>query len=234
MSDTGLNGDQNYREEKAPLLRKVIARRMLESKTTIPHFYLTVDINPQNLIDLRKEFNANGTKKVSFNDIIIKAVAVDLKNHPECNVSYIDDMIRSYQTIDICLAVSVDGGLLTPKVTNCDKKSILEINEDTTLLIEKARNKRLRPREGMGGSFTISNLGMFDIEEFIAILNPPQPMILSVGSIREIPVVENGKISIGKRMKMTLSSDHRALDGAMSAVFLTDLKNILENPREHV
>jgi pyruvate dehydrogenase E2 component (dihydrolipoamide acetyltransferase) len=234
MSDTGLNGDQNYREEKAPLLRKVIARRMLESKTTIPHFYLTVDINPQNLIDLRKEFNANGTKKVSFNDIIIKAVAVDLKNHPECNVSYIDDMIRSYQTIDICLAVSVDGGLLTPKVTNCDKKSILEINEDTTLLIEKARNKRLRPREGMGGSFTISNLGMFDIEEFIAILNPPQPMILSVGSIREIPVVENGNIFIGKRMKMTLSSDHRALDGAMSAVFLTDLKNILENLREHV
>lgn len=234
MSDTGMNGDQNYSEEKAPLLRKVIARRMLESKTTIPHFYLTVDINPQNLIDLRKEFNANGTKKISFNDIIIKAVAVGLKNHPECNVSYIDDMIRSYQTIDICLAVSVDGGLLTPKVTNCDKKSILEINEDTTLLIEKARNKRLRPREGMGGSFTISNLGMFDIEEFIAILNPPQPMILSVGAIREIPVVENGKISIGKRMKMTLSSDHRALDGAMSAVFLTDLKNILENPREYL
>ncbi len=234
MSDTGLNGDTNYREEKAPLLRKVIARRMLESKTTIPHFYLTIDVDPQNLIDLRKEFNAKGTKKISFNDIIIKAVAVNLKNHPECNVSYIDDMIRSYQTIDICLAVSVDGGLLTPKVTECDKKSILEINEDTTLLIEKARNKRLRPREGMGGSFTISNLGMFDIEEFIAILNPPQPMILAVGAIREVPVVENGKISIGKRMKLVLSSDHRALDGTMSAVFLTDLKNILENPREYV
>ena len=127
MSDTGLNDDQNFREEKAPLLRKVIARRMLESKTTSPHFYLTVDIDPQNLIDLRKEFNADGTKKISFNDIIIKAVAVNLKNHPECNVSYVDDMIRSYQTIDICLAVSVDGGLLTPKITNCDKKSILKI-----------------------------------------------------------------------------------------------------------
>jgi pyruvate dehydrogenase E2 component (dihydrolipoamide acetyltransferase) len=146
----------------------------------------------------------------------------------------VDDNIRYYDTANVCLAVAIDGGLLTPAIRNCERKSIEEINEDATQLIEKARNKKLRPRESMGGTFTLSNLGMFGIEEFIAIVNPPQALILAVGAIREIPVVEDGKITKGKRMKMTLSCDHRAVDGAMAADFLNDLRLVLEDPKAHL
>jgi pyruvate dehydrogenase E2 component (dihydrolipoamide acetyltransferase) len=237
--ESSMNGlppheEHNYHDESAPLLRKVIAKRMLESKTTAPHFYLTVSVDMQKVIDLRSKYNADGKWKISFNDIIIKAVALTLAGHPECNVSYVDDMIRYYHTIDISLAVAIDGGLLVPVIRNCEKKSVFEINEEATVLIEKARTRKLRPREGMGGSFTLSNLGMFGIEEFIAILNPPQAMILAVAAIRELPVVSEGTLAVGKRMTMTLSSDHRALDGAMSARFLQDLKVILENPEERI
>jgi pyruvate dehydrogenase E2 component (dihydrolipoamide acetyltransferase) len=207
---------------------------MLESKVTAPHFYLTLSVDMQKVIDLRNRFNTDGTRKISFNDIIIKSIALTLEKHPECNVSYIDEKIRHYHTIDISLAVAIEGGLLVPVIRNCDRKSVFEINEESNILIEKARNRKLRPREGMGGSFTLSNLGMFDIEEFIAILNPPQAMILAAGAIKEVPVVVDGKIEIGKRMKMTLSSDHRALDGAMSAQFLKDLKEILETPEVYM
>jgi pyruvate dehydrogenase E2 component (dihydrolipoamide acetyltransferase) len=224
--------EARYHDENAPLLRKVIAKRMLESKQTAPHFYLTVDVDMQNLIGMRNELNENGKKKISFNDIIIKAIALTLKNHPDCNVSYVDDKIRYYEDINVCLAVAIEGGLLTPAIRNCDKKSIFEINEESTSLVEKARNRKLRPRESMGGTFTLSNLGMFGIEEFIAIVNPPQALILAVGAIREIPVVTDGSIVVGRRMKMTLSCDHRAVDGAMGAGFLKDLKEILENPRD--
>jgi pyruvate dehydrogenase E2 component (dihydrolipoamide acetyltransferase) len=224
----------DFTDEKAPLLKRVIAKRMLESKTTIPHFYLSIDVDVHNLIELRKEFNADGTKKISYNDMMLKAIGLTLVEHPECNVSFVDEMIRQYKNVDVCLAVSVEGGLLTPKVTDCDKKSVFEINAAVQELIAKARNKRLRPKEGMGGSFTLSNLGMFAIEDFIAILNPPQPMILAVGAIREVPVVEDGKITVGQRMKMNLSCDHRVLDGAMCAVFLTDLKKKLENPKPSI
>ncbi len=188
----------------------------------------------KNLIDMRNELNENGSKKISFNDIIVKAIALTLKNHPDCNVSYVDDKIRYYEDINICLAVAIEGGLLTPAIRNCDQKSILEINEESASLVEKARNRKLRPRESMGGTFTLSNLGMFGIEEFIAIVNPPQALILAVGAIRETPVVNEGSIVVGRRMKMTLSCDHRAVDGAMGAGFLKDLKEILENPREHI
>jgi pyruvate dehydrogenase E2 component (dihydrolipoamide acetyltransferase) len=234
MGETGMQEEQNFSDESAPLLRKVIAKRMLESKLTAPHFYLTVSVDMQPIIDLRNEFNADGKRKISFNDIIVKTIALTIEKHPECNVSYVDDKIRSYHSIDISLAVAIEGGLLVPVIRNCDKKSVFEINEEANILIEKARNRKLRPREGMGGSFTLSNLGMFDIEEFIAILNPPQAMILAVGAIKEIPIVVDGKIVIGKRAKMTLSCDHRAVDGAMCAVFLTDLKQIMENPREYI
>jgi pyruvate dehydrogenase E2 component (dihydrolipoamide acetyltransferase) len=193
-----------------------------------------VGVDMQNIMNIRNKFNADGKRKISFNDIIIKAIALNLQKHPECNVSYGDDKIRSYHTIDISLAVSIEGGLLVPVIRNCGEKSVFEINEEASILVEKARNRKLRPREGMGGSFTLSNLGMFDIEEFIAILNPPQPLILAVGAIKEVPVVVDGKITIGKRMKMTLSCDHRAVDGAMGAVFLTDLKEIMENPQKYI
>jgi len=224
----------SYRDEKAPLLRKVIAQRMLESKQTVPHFYLTIDVDVKNLIAFRGELNQGRERKISFNDIIIKAIASMLTKHPNCNVSYIDDNIRYYDAANVCLAVAIDGGLLTPAIRDCANKSIEEISDDAAVLVEKARNKKLRPRESMGGTFTLSNLGMFGIEEFIAIVNPPQALILAVGTIREIPVVEDGKVVIGKRMKMTLSCDHKAVDGAMAAEFLTDLKEVIEDPKQHL
>jgi len=219
-----------YREEDAPLLRKVIAKRMLESKLTIPHFYLTVDVDMQKTVDLRAQLNADRTQKISFNDILIKSIALVMHEHPECNVSYVDDRIRYYDAVNICLAVAIEGGLLTPALRNCEKKSLFEISEDARVLVEKARNKKLRPRESMGGTFTLSNLGMFGIEEFSAIVNPPQALILAVGAIREVPVIADGKIVPGKRMKMTLSCDHRAVDGAMAAGFLADLRQVVEDP----
>ena len=234
MSDANANGAPEYTEENAPLLRKVIGKRLLESKLTIPHFYLTVDTDMKNMIDLRKELNSPGTVKISYNDIIIKAIALVMLNHPECNVSFVDDKIRYYKNINVCVAVAVEGGLLTPAVRNCEEKTLFNINEESSVLVEKARNKKLRPRESMGGTFTLSNLGMFGIEEFIAIINPPQAMILATGAIREVPVVEDGAVKIGWRMKMTLSCDHRAVDGSIGALFLSELKSILENPKEHV
>ncbi len=234
MSEANANQAPEYSEENAPLLRKVIGKRLLESKLTIPHFYLTVDTDMKNMIDLRNELNSSGTIKISYNDIIIKAVALVMLNHPECNVSYIDDKIRCYKNINVCIAVAVEGGLLTPAVRNCEEKTLFNISEESGVLVEKARNKKLRPRESMGGTFTLSNLGMFGIEEFIAIINPPQSMILTTGAIREVPVVEDGTVVIGRRMKKTLSCDHRAVDGSMGALFLSELKSILENPKEHV
>jgi pyruvate dehydrogenase E2 component (dihydrolipoamide acetyltransferase) len=234
MSEANVNGAPEYTEENAPLLRKVIGQRLLESKLTTPHFYLTVDTDMKNMINLRNELNSSGSVKISYNDIIIKAAALVFKNHPECNVSYIDDKIRYYKNINICLAVAVEGGLLTPAVRNCEEKSLFDINEEASVLVEKARHKKLRPRESMGGTFTLSNLGMFGIEEFIAIINPPQAMILATGAIREVPIVEDGNITVGQRMKMTLSCDHRAVDGSIGASFLSELKSILENPKEHV
>lgn len=232
--DRASSHEPGYHEEKAPLLRKVIAHRMLESKQTVPHFYLTVDLNVSPLIAFRSSLNEGREQKISYNDIIIKAVALMLMKHSGCNASYLDDSIRYYETANVCLAVSIDGGLLTPAIRNCERKSIEEINRDAVQLIEKARNKKLRPRESLGGTFTLSNLGMFGIEEFIAIVNPPQALILAVGAIREVPVVENGSITAGKRMKMTLSCDHRAVDGAMAADFLNELRAVLEDPKAHL
>ncbi|MGA2480502.1 MAG: 2-oxo acid dehydrogenase subunit E2, partial [Spirochaetia bacterium] len=165
-----------------------------------------------------------------YNDIIMKAIASLMAKHPVCNASYVNDKIRYYAEVNICLAVAVEGGLLTPAVRQCEKKSIVEISEESRALVEKARTKRLRPRESMGGTFTISNLGMFGIEEFGAIINSPQGLILAVGALRETPVVRAGNIEIGKRMKMTLSCDHKVVDGAVGAAFLADLKAVLEDP----
>jgi len=220
----------SFREVEATPIRKIIAKRMVESKTTIPHFYLTLDIDMQRMIDFRSRLNRQGEIKISYNDLIIKAAAEILKDHPECNVSYIDNRLRYYKNVNISLAVAVEGGLLTPTVHECEKKSIREINREVTELIEKARRIRLRLREQTGGTFTLSNLGMFGIEEFYAIVNPPQAMILAVGAIRDVPVVSDGKIVAGKRMKASLSCDHRAVDGAIGAMFLSELKNIIEDP----
>jgi pyruvate dehydrogenase E2 component (dihydrolipoamide acetyltransferase) len=221
-----------YTEEDASPIRKIIAKRMLDSKRNAPHFYLSVDTDMEPCISFRSKRNSEGKRKISFNDIIMKAVAVCLCKYPDCNVSYDEEKIRYYKGVNISLAVSVEGGLLTPTVTDCEKKSLETIHDESAALIEKARNRKLRPRDWMGGTFTISNLGMFGIEEFIAILNPPQAMILAAGAIRDVPVINNGEIIAGKRMKMVLSCDHRAVDGAQGALFLSELKTVLEDPEK--
>ncbi len=228
MSDAG--GEAPYREEEPSLLRKAIARRMSESKLTAPHFYLTVDLEAERLLELREALNAGREQKVSFNDILLKAIAQALLAHPECNVAWIDQKIRRYEQANLCLAVAIPGGLLTPVVRNCEKKDVLEISAEAGALVAKARDRKLRPHESMGGTFTLTNLGMYGIEQFTAILNPPQALILAVGSIRETPVVKDGSLGIGKRMKMTLSCDHRVVDGVMGAAFLAELKSLLEDP----
>ena len=226
----GLTWEPEYREEEASALRKAIAAKMTESKTTVPHFYLTVDVDAEPLINFRNKLNKSSEKKIGYNEIIMKAIAWSYKNNPEYNVAYFDGKLHYYKEVNISLAVAVEGGLLTPTIKGCDEKSIEQISLEMNELVEKARNKKLRARDQMGGVITLTNLGMYGIEEFMAIVNTPQSMILAVGAIREVPVVKGGEIQPGKRMKMTLSVDHRALDGAMASIFLMDIKKALEDP----
>ncbi len=227
-----LRVEPDYREEEVTPLRKAIASKMVESKRNVPHFYLTVDVDAENLVKFRKGLNKGGEVKVSFNDIIMKAIAESFGKYPEYNVAYVDEKLHYYSEVNISLAVAVDNGLLTPTVKGCDSKNIYEISKESSNLIEKARNKKIRASEQMGGVITLTNLGMFGIEEFSAIINTPQSMILAVGAIRDEAVVKDGNIVPGKKMKMTLSVDHRALDGAMASVFLAEVKRLLENPDE--
>jgi pyruvate dehydrogenase E2 component (dihydrolipoamide acetyltransferase) len=227
-------GAPEYIETSAPLLRKVIGKRLLESKLTIPHFYLFDEVNMEKAARLRKVLNKDGKNRISYNDIIVKAGALALVEYPGCNVSYEDDKIRQYSAANINIAVSIEGGLLIPVLRNCEQKSLFQISEEAKVLVEKARSKKLRPREGMGGTFTISNLGVFGLEGSFSIINPPQALILTTGVIKDVPVVEDGKITIGLRMKMTLSCDHRAVDGAIGAEFLAYVKKILEDPEEYM
>jgi pyruvate dehydrogenase E2 component (dihydrolipoamide acetyltransferase) len=223
-----------YEEVVAPTIRKVIAQRLLESKLTIPHFYLFDEIDMEEAVLLRGELNNTGDVKINFNDMIVKAVTVGLEMHPECNVSYADGKIRRYQEININIAVAIEGGLLVPVLRNCREKSLSDISRETKEIVQKARNKKLRPREGLGGTFTISNLGVFGLDGSFSIINPPQAMICTTGAIKETPVVREGSLAVGTRMKVTLSCDHRAVDGAVGALFLADLRKILENPREYL
>ena len=229
-----------YAEEPASSVRKVIAKRMLESKLTIPHFYLFDTVDMQNAVALRSKLNAaaggdgvnEGAPRISFNDMIVKAAAAVLARHPECNASYVDDKIRRYRQVNINIAVATDAGLLVPTLRNCDTKSLREISEETKALAEKARSRKLRPREMMGGTFTISNLGVFGLEGSFSIINPPQALILTTGAIREAPVARGGVLAVGTVMKVTLSCDHRAVDGAAGAAFLADFKKEMEGWRD--
>jgi pyruvate dehydrogenase E2 component (dihydrolipoamide acetyltransferase) len=224
----------DYTETSAPLLRRVIGKRLLESKLTIPHFYLFDEVDMENAARFRNQLNSGPEGRISYNDIIVKAGALALVRYPECNVSYQDDRIRQYKSVNINIAVSIEGGLLIPVLRNCEKKNLFQISEEAKALVEKARSKKLRPREGMGGTFTISNLGVFGLEGSFSIINPPQALILTTGVIKEVPVVRDGKITPGLRMKITLSCDHRAVDGAIGAEFLAYVKAILEDPEEHM
>lgn len=221
---------QNYEDVPVSQMRKAIARRLGESKFTNPHFYETIDIDMKKAIDVRKSLNAMDDVKVSFNDMVVKACAVALKRHPKINSSWLGDVIRIHHDVHVAVAVAVEDGLLTPVVRNTDTKGYAAIGAEVKELAAKARDKKLQPDEMEGSTFTISNLGMFGIDEFTAIINPPNACILAVGGIRDVPVVENGEVVPGKRMKVTLSSDHRVVDGASAAEFLNTLRQLLENP----
>ncbi len=220
----------SYDEVNVSQMRKTIARRLSESKFSAPHFYLTMDIDMDNAIDARKRINAVAPQKISFNDFVIKACAVALKQHPVINSSWAGDTIRRNHEINIGMAVAVDEGLLVPVIRNADQKGLATINTQAKEFAGKARDKKLQPSEWEGNTFTISNLGMFGIEEFTAIINAPDACILAVGGIKQVPVVKEGAVVPGNVMKVTLSCDHRVVDGASGAAFLNTVKDILENP----
>lgn len=215
---------------KISQMRKAIARRLSESKFTNPHFYETVDIDMEPAMEARAKLNEVSDVKISFNDIVVKACAHALRRHPDVNSSWLDDVIRKHGDVNIAVAVAIDEGLMTPVINHCDKKNLRQISAETRELAGLARDRKLQPEQMEGSTFTISNLGMFGIEEFTAIINPPNACILAVGAIRDVPVVKNGEVVPGKRMKVTLSSDHRVVDGAKSAQFLNTLRQMLESP----
>lgn len=226
--------EPQYEEITVTSIRKVIAQRLLESKRTIPHFYLFDEFDMEEVVRFRDELNSSAPSKISFNDMIVKSVAVALDWHPECNVSYAGGRLRRYREININIAVAIEGGLLVPVLRNCEGKSLAQISRDTKEIVDKARSKKMRPREGLGGTFTISNLGVFGLDGSFSIINPPQAMIFTTGAIKQKPVVKAGELAVGTRMKVTLSCDHRAVDGAVGAQFLSDLRNIMEHPRDHL
>jgi len=227
---TAMVGVESYTEEPISQMRKTIARRLAESKFTAPHFYLTVEILMDKAMEARTAINEIATSKVSFNDIVIKAVSASLRKHPKINSSWLGDKIRYNNHIHIGVAMAVEDGLLVPIVKFADNKSLSQISAEVKVYGQKAKEKKLQPQDWEGNTFTISNLGMFGIDSFTAIVNPPDACILAVGGIKEQPVVKNGKLEIGNIMKLTLSCDHRVVDGASGAAFLQTLKAYLENP----
>lgn len=215
---------------KISQMRKTIARRLAESKFTNPHFYETIDIDMEHAIKARNRLNEISDVKISFNDIVVKACAAALRKHPYVNSSWMDDVIRQHGDVNIAVAVAIEEGLMTPVIDHADKKNLRQISTETRELAGLAKDRKLQPEQMEGSTFTVSNLGMFGIEEFTAIINPPNVCILAVGAIRNVPVVKDGEVVPGKRMKVTLSSDHRVVDGAKAADFLNTLRELLENP----
>lgn len=225
-----------YETESISQMRKTISRRLSQSKFTAPHFYLTVDVDMAEAISARQRLNELAEEqdrpRISFNDLITKAAAVALTQHPQVNSSYLADEgeIRYYKQVHVGIAVAIEAGLITPVIRNADRKGLAQIAEETRTLAERARNRELQPEEFEGSTFTTTNLGMFGIEEFTGIINPPNACILAIGAIRDEAVVENGAVVPGKRMKMTLSCDHRIVDGATGADFLKTVQHYLEEP----
>jgi pyruvate dehydrogenase E2 component (dihydrolipoamide acetyltransferase) len=221
---------ESYTDETISQMRKTIARRLAESKFTAPHFYLTISLDMDNAIEARKTMNATGDVKISFNDMVVKSVAMALRKHPNVNSSWLGDVIRRNNHVHIGVAVAVEDGLLVPVVRFADTKGLAQLGDEVRVLAKKAKEKKLQPAEWEGNTFTISNLGMFGIEQFTAIVNPPDSCIMAVGGISQEPVVKNGQIVVGNIMKVTLSCDHRVVDGATGAAFLQTFKNYMENP----
>ncbi|HLZ16585.1 MAG TPA: pyruvate dehydrogenase complex dihydrolipoamide acetyltransferase [Cyclobacteriaceae bacterium] len=223
-------GQESFEDVPVSQMRKTIAKRLAESKFSAPHFYLTMEINMDRAVEARKSMNEISPVKISFNDMIIKAVAAALRQHPDVNVSWLGDKIRKNHHIHIGVAVAVKDGLLVPVIRFAENKSLSHIAVEVKDLAQKAHDKKLQPVDWEGSTFTISNLGMFGIEEFTAIINPPDACILAVGGIKETAIVKNGQLVPGNVMKVTMSCDHRAVDGAVGSAFLKTLKGLLEDP----
>lgn len=223
-------GTESYDEVPVSQMRKVIARRLSDSLFTAPHFFLTMEINMDKVNEARKTINADGNVKISVNDFIVKAVAGALRKNPQVNSSWLGDKIRYNHHIHVGIAVAIEDGLIVPVVKFADNKSLSHISAEVKQLADKAKNKKLQPNEFEGNTFTISNLGMFGIDQFTAIINPPDACILAVGGSKETVIVENGQMKVATVMKVTLSCDHRVVDGAVGASFLKTLKELLENP----
>jgi pyruvate dehydrogenase E2 component (dihydrolipoamide acetyltransferase) len=218
--------------EDVPLtqIRKTIAKRLSQSIGPIPTFYLTTEVDMERAVEAREALLAAGGEKVSFNDIVLKAVALALRQHPECNAWWQDDHIRYWNEVHVSMAVAIEEGLITPVIRHTDLKSLREIAAESRDLAGRARERKLKPEEYTGGTFSVSNLGMLDIDEFTAIINPPEAGIIAVGRMVEQPVVHEGAVAIRRRMRLTMSCDHRMIDGATGARFLQTLKRMLENP----
>ncbi|HEY4336324.1 MAG TPA: pyruvate dehydrogenase complex dihydrolipoamide acetyltransferase [Puia sp.] len=223
-------GQVSYDEVPVSQMRKIIAKRLAESKFTAPHFYVTMSIDMDNAVESRARLNEVSPVKISFNDLVLKAVAVALKQHPAVNSSWLGDKIRINHHVNIGVAVAVEDGLLVPVVRFADTKTLSQIATEVKDFAQRAKNKKLQPADWEGSTFTISNLGMFGVDEFTAIINPPDACILAVGAIQNIPVVKNGAVVAGHIMKLTLSCDHRVVDGATGSAFLQTLKGLLEEP----
>ena len=211
-------------------MRRTIAKRLAESMYTAPHFYVTVEIDMDAAVSLREQLVRAEDVKVSYNDLVLKACAKALTRFPTVNASWTGEAIKTHADVHLGVAVSLAEGLITPVVRNADRKHVVEISREVKELAARAREKRLKPEEFTGSTFTISNLGMFDVTEFTAIINPPESCILAVGAVRKVPVVRDDQLAVGHRMKVTLSSDHRVVDGALAAQFLAEVRRLLENP----
>jgi len=223
-------GEESFEEIAVSQMRKTIAKRLAESKFTAPHFYVTMEINMDKAIEARKSMNEISPVKISFNDMVIKAVAAAIRQNPDVNVSWLGDKMRKNHHINIGVAVAVKDGLLVPVIRFADNKSLSHIAVEVKDLAQKAHDKKLQPSDWEGSTFTVSNLGMFGVEDFTAIINPPDACILAIGGIKETAIVKNGQLVPGSVMKVTLSCDHRAVDGAVGAAFLKTLKGLMEDP----
>lgn len=225
-------GEREFEDKELSTIRKTIAARMVQSKAPIPHFTVTVEVDMGAALELRKSLNAieAQAEKLSVNDIIIKATALALQRHPAINAAYNDGRVRLFRRVHMGVAVAIEDGLIVPVIRDCDRKSLGEIAREARSLIDRARARKLRPEEYSGGTFAISNLGMYDVVEFTAVIDPAHGAILAVGAVEEKPVALNGQVAVRQRLRLTGAFDHRIIDGAMGARFLQELKKILENP----
>jgi pyruvate dehydrogenase E2 component (dihydrolipoamide acetyltransferase) len=229
-ASASVTGKESYTDVPVSQMRKTIARRLSESKHTAPHFYLTMEIDMEQVMQARKSLNEQLGEKISVNDFVIKAAAMALRKHPAVNSSWLGDVIRYNNHVHVGVAVAIPDGLVVPVVRFADTKSLTQISAEVKQYAQKAKDKKIQPDDMQGNTFSISNLGMYGIDEFTAIINPPDACIMAVGAIKDVPVVKNNQVVPGNVMKVTLSCDHRVVDGATGAEFLRTFKQMLENP----